>query len=102
MEKLFKEHQEKQKKEEKIASKIAETEKEEKKLSSETKQVEFTDQKTETSPEKELVKVYSSPFLNVLERALENVRPGVEMKRKGIYRIPQPIGEARSLKIALS
>ena len=47
----------------------------------------------------------SLPFLTILEGALTNIKPGIEMKRRkhgaGSYRIPKEIDEIRSMKIAL-
>ena len=47
----------------------------------------------------------SSPFLIVLEGALKNIKPGIEMKRRRIgsskQRIPKEIDDNRSTKIAL-
>jgi len=64
-----------------------------------------TDQMVETDQKKETLKTTSSPFLTVLEGALTNIKPGVEMKRKkqgsASYRVPKIIDEVRALKIAL-
>lgn len=47
----------------------------------------------------------SLPFLTVLEGALANIKPGIEMKSRRIgaskQRIPKEIDDQRSLKIAL-
>jgi len=105
IEKWFKEQPAKQKKEEKIAQGVVEAEKEEKKIPSEMEQVKPANQTAETDQEKETLKTTSSPFLTVLEGALTNIKPGVEMKRKkqgsASYRIPKIIDEVRALKIAL-
>src|SRR3954465_3338626 len=47
----------------------------------------------------------SSPFLTVLEGALVNIKPVIEMKSRKIggskHRVPKEIDEVRSVKIAL-
>ena len=47
----------------------------------------------------------STPFLTILEGALVNVKPAIEMKSRKIggskYRVPKEIDEVRSTKIAL-
>ena len=47
----------------------------------------------------------STSFLAILEKAIENSNPGIEMKRKKMgganYRVPQPISEERALKTVL-
>ncbi len=47
----------------------------------------------------------SSPFLTILEGALTNVKPAIEMRSRkiggGKYRVPKEIDEIRSMKIAL-
>jgi small subunit ribosomal protein S7 len=49
--------------------------------------------------------VVDTPFLVVVEKAVANTKPGLEMKRRKIgganYRIPQPISEERALKTVL-
>jgi len=53
----------------------------------------------------EVEKKTSLPFLTVLEGALVNVKPAIEMKSRRVgaskQRIPKEIGEVRSMKIAL-
>jgi len=55
--------------------------------------------------EKELSEVNSSPFLTVLEGALVNIKPAIEMKSRRIgaskQRIPKEIDDNRATKIAL-
>src|SRR4051794_37711543 len=47
----------------------------------------------------------SSPFLTILEEALVNIKPAIEMKSRKIggskYRVPKEIDDIRSTKIAL-
>lgn len=47
----------------------------------------------------------TSPFLTVLEAALGNIKPAIEMKSRKLggakYRVPKEIDEVRSTKIAL-
>jgi small subunit ribosomal protein S7 len=47
----------------------------------------------------------SSPFLTILEGAVVNVKPAIEMKSRkiggGKYRVPKEIDDVRSVKIAL-
>ncbi len=104
IEKWFKENQEKKKKEPPIVKETTETRKTEKKISKELKEVELTESINKDNQEKELLKI-SSPFLTVLEEALANVKPEIEMKsiKRGAanYRVPKVINETRSLKIVL-
>ena len=105
IEKWFKEKQVKQKKEKPVAEKVAELKKTEEKNPPEVKEVGLTDQVGEADSASELPKTLSSPFLTVLEGALANIKPGIEMKRRkrgsASYRIPKIIDEVRALKIAL-
>src|SRR6185369_14645850 len=53
----------------------------------------------------EIEKKISLPFLTVLEGALVNIKPAIEMKSRRVgaskQRVPKEIGEVRSMKIAL-
>jgi ribosomal protein S7 len=103
IEKWFKEKQAKQKKEKPVAEKVVELKKAEEKNPSEVKEFGLADQIREA--DSELPKTSSLPFLTVLEGALANIKPSIEMKRRkrgsASYRVPKIIDEVRALKIAL-
>src|SRR3954452_8023870 len=84
---------------------MAELKKAGEKVPQEMKEVKLADQVAETDSTPESLKTTSSAFLSVLEKALINIKPGIEMKRKrqgsASYRVPKIIDEVRCLKIAL-
>nr|CAG8433657.1 12619_t:CDS:2 [Entrophospora candida] len=100
-----KEKQTKQKKEKLVTEKETESKKSEEKNPLEEKKNELVDQVVEIDSASELLKTSSSPFLTVLEGALANIKPGIEMKRvkrgSTSSRVPKTIDEVRALKIAL-
>jgi small subunit ribosomal protein S7 len=105
IEKWFKENQAKLKKEKLTAEKVTKLKKSEEKNPLEVKEVNLVDQVAEVDPAPELLKTASSPFLKVLEGALTNIKPSIEMKRvkrgSTSRRVPKTISEDRALKIAL-